>query len=315
MSTRPRVLVVGAGSIGRRHAAELTAAGADVTVTDPYGERAAGVPGAVGVLPFDEAWGGFDGIVLASPTLAHADQAVAALATGTHVLVEKPLATTSADAARIEAAADGRVMVGYNLRLHEPVARTVALVHEGRAGRVLGARVWFGSHLPDWRPGVDYRTTYSARADLGGGVLLDAIHELDILVWLLGEELEIVGAVVTDLGGLEIDVEDTVRALLRTSDGVPVEVALDYRSRRYRRGIEVIGDEATIRLDWSRQVVEIEDADGVVTEAADTPVARSYTRQAERFLAWLRGEAAPPVDAATGAASVSLAERIRSSAS
>ena len=47
-------------------------------------------------------------------------------------------------------------------------------------------RLWFGSWLPDWRPAVDYRPTYSARAELGGGVLLDAIHELDMLVWLLG---------------------------------------------------------------------------------------------------------------------------------
>src|SRR5947209_4960132 len=82
--------------------------------------------------------------------------------------------------------------------------RTVALVHAGKAGRVSAVRLWFGSWLPDWRPNVDYRTTYSARANLGGGVLLDAIHELDLCLWLLGgEPVDVIGAVVGRFGPLE----------------------------------------------------------------------------------------------------------------
>ena len=186
------------------------------------------------------------------------------------MLVEKPLATGSDGLDDLVSAGKGRLMVGYNLRLHEPIRRLVDLVHGGRVGRVSSVRVWFGSWLPDWRPAVDYRTTYSARADLGGGVLFDAIHELDILVWLLGvEPFDVVGAVVDRLGPLEIDVEDTVKAVLRHSSGVAAEVSLDYLSRRYRRGIEVVGDAATVRLDWARSVLEIEDGDGIEVQAAD----------------------------------------------
>lgn len=315
-AVRRRVLVLGAGSIGSRHARELEAAGAAVDVADPDPARAAGA-GAGRAVPFDlDGMAGYDGIVVASPTTFHADQARAALeTTDALVFVEKPLTTGTDGLDDLVRLGKDRLMVGYNLRLHEPVRRLVELVHDGRAGQVSSLRLWFGSWLPDWRPAVDYRTTYSARADLGGGVLADAIHELDLLVWLLGAgPFQVDGAVVDRLGPLEIDVEDTVAALLRHPSGVVATVSLDYLSRRYRRGVEVIGDRATVRLDWARAVIEVEDAGGVATEPAAVPVARSYARQAERFLAWIAGEAEPPVDGETGAASVRLAEEIRAAA-
>jgi predicted dehydrogenase len=175
--------------------------------------------------------------------------------------------------------------------------------------------VWFGSWLPDWRPSVDYRTTYSAQAALGGGVLLDAIHELDLLIWLLGVDgFSVVGAVVDRLGPLDIDVEDTVIAVLLHEQGVAIEVALDYLSRRYRRGIEIVGDRATARFDWARSVLEVEDFYGLHRDTFSIPVARSYELEAEHFLAVMDGQSDPAVDAATGAASVRLADAIRRAA-
>jgi predicted dehydrogenase len=206
-------------------------------------------------------------------------------------------------------------MVGYNLRFHEPVRRLMELVHEGAAGQIMAARLWFGSDLRSWRPGRPLVESYSGRADLGGGVLLDAIHELDLTTWLFGDaSFTVAGSVVARVGDLPIDVEDTVRALLRHESGAVVEVALDYLSRRYRRGIEVIGDDATVRLDWSRRVIEIEDEEGVRVERAEADVADSYARQAECFLGWIGGTATPPVLAVDGVRSVELADAIRSAA-
>lgn len=313
-SSDVRVLVVGAGSIGTRHARNLRALGATVAVTDPDPARLVGVEGAVGFDLERGALSGYEGIVVASPSVHHREQVERALATEARVLVEKPL---DVDAARLPAlveAAGDRVMVGYNLRLHAPLERLVEWVHGGRVGRVLGVRLWFGSYLPDWRPGQDYRVTYSARRELGGGVLLDAIHELDLLVWLLDDRLDVLGAAVERVGDLEIDVEDSVRALLRHRDGALVEVSLDYLSRRYRRGVEVIGSDATARFDWAQGVVELEDGSGVVVEEADVPVDRSYVREAARFLELVADGRPPPVDAATAARSVALADAIRAAA-
>jgi predicted dehydrogenase len=312
--TEPSVLVLGAGSAGQRHARLLAEGGGDVTITDPDNERAekSGFPAA----PFDlDRIGGYDGIVVASPSVFHPEQALAALATGARVLVEKPLATEAGPLDAVVAAAGDRLMVGYNLRFHEPMGRIVQLVQERRLGVVHQAHVWFGSWLPDWRPEVDYRMTYSARRDLGGGVLLDAIHELDLLLWLFGDDrFEVEGAVVDRVGPLDIDVEDTVSAVLRHTTGAVVSLSLDYLSRRYRRGVEVIGTEATARLDWARGVIEVEDANGVESFPGDMPVAESYRRQAEHFLRFVAGDAIPPVDAAEGARSVRLAAAIRDAA-
>ena len=304
------VLVIGAGSIGSRHCRNLLALGARVQVTDVDEARAAAVSGAT-TRHFDlDDLGSPDAIVIASPTRLHDLHLRAAIATGARVLVEKPIALPDDDLDELVAMAAGSVMVGYNLRLYEPLVRFAETIAQGRAGDQLSARLWFGSWLPDWRPNVDYRNTYSAQRDLGGGVLLDAIHELDEVVWFWGSELDVVGAVVDRVGPLDIDVEDTVRAILRTASGAPIDVSLDYLSRRYRRGIEVMGTDATIRYDWSTCDLTIESASQTHREQIATPVAESYEREAERFIEFVRDGTPPPVDAEVGVASVRLAGRI-----
>jgi predicted dehydrogenase len=312
VSGSPRVLVAGAGSIGRRHCANLRAAGATVTVLDPDAERVratvAGVDSIAGTVG-DAIPDGYDGVVVASPTVMHAAQTAAAVASGAHVLVEKPLACCVADVP--DAVVDERVCVGYNLRFVAPLVRLVGAVHGGDIGTILSVRVWFGSWLPGWRAG-DYRVTYSAQRGLGGGVLLDAIHELDEIVWLFGDGgFEVAGALVQQLGDLEIDVEDSVHALLVHHTGAPVEIALDYLSRAYRRGIEVVGSDATMRYDWARGQLEREGPGGGTTEPVAPGVDDAYVAEARAFLAWIAGGPALPVGAADALASLRLADQIR----
>lgn len=209
-----------------------------------------------------------------------------------------------------------RLVVGYNLRFHEPLERFAALLADGRVGTPTAYRFWFGSWLPDWRPDTDYRRAYSARSDLGGGVLLDAIHELDLAVWMVDRPMHVVGALVDRLGPLEIDVEDTVRALLSTDrcagdPGLPVSIELDYLSRQYRRGVEVTGDLATMRYDWATGLLEVFEPGQVVTERFETPVSLSYEREMAHLLDVHEGRAVPRTTAATGLRSLELAHEIR----
>nr|MBA2281883.1 Gfo/Idh/MocA family oxidoreductase [Acidimicrobiia bacterium] len=246
----------------------------------------------------------------------HVEHAAVALAAGRRVLVEKPLGLAGDDLSPLLApAVADRVAVAFNLRFHRPLVRLAEVAASAAVGRISSVALWFGSWLPDWRPGTDYRAGYSARAALGGGVLHDAIHELDVLLWLVGDgDYRVRGAVVDRLGPLEIDVEDTVAAVLQGPGGVCATIRLDYLSRRYRRGVEVIGEHGAVRLDWARSVLEVEDADGVRTEPAGDPVDRSYERQASAFLEWVAGGPALPVGAALGARSVALVAAIRAAA-
>jgi predicted dehydrogenase len=294
------VLVLGAGSAGTRHAGNLGALGADVTLVDEE---------------FDlDALSGYDGVVVATPTALHREHALAALASGAAVLVEKPLAASADGLDELVDAAGDRLTVGYNLRLHPPLQRVGEIVARGRLGTVVSVHAWFGSWLPDWRPGTDYRASYSARAALGGGILLDASHELDLLVWWFGRDWAVRGAVLAQRSTLDLDVEDVAVAVLESVDGVPAAVTVDAVSRRYRRGVEIVGDEATVRFDWARGDVELAHAGGVERERFDTAVDESYRREAAAFLDLVCGRGAPVVGAADGAATVRLCDAIRAAA-
>ena len=169
----------------------------------------------------------------------------------------------------------------------------------GDIGRPVAARLWFGSYLPDWRPTIDYRDSYSARRELGGGVLRDASHELDLAVWFFGWPLDVASAWIGKVGDLEIDVEDTVRTVLVSAAGIPIVIELDYLSRTYRRGIEITGTDATIRFDWPLRSITVERPGS--TEVVDLidGVDESYVRLAAAFLARVRGDRTDV--AATGA--------------
>lgn len=313
MSER-RVLVLGAGSIGRRHAGNLIEAGATVLLADADHARATHVAADLGATATPlEGWAAadVDGVVIATPSSLHAAQVREALAGPAPVLVEKPLATATADIVDLAGVPPEKGAVGYNLRFHAPVAQLVGAVRDGEVGAPLLVHVWMGSHLPSWRPGTDHLAGYSAQRSLGGGILLDAIHELDLLLWMLGDGYEVVGATVDRVGAVTVDTEDRVAAVLRHRTGAAITIQLDYLSRAYRRGVEVIGTDGTIRLDWARAVIEREDGAGRRSHAAREPVDTSYRLEMAAFLRWIDGEGTMPVDFAEGARSLRLADAIR----
>jgi predicted dehydrogenase len=308
---RPRVLVLGAGSIGSRHAANIASLGAEVTISDPDRDRAAAVATRVGaIVATDPDPLGFGGIVVASPSSLHSEHLAWALVADVPIYVEKPLVMSASEVTDAIRAASDRIAVGYNLRFHPGYRRLRECLLDGSLGSPVSARFWFGSYLPDWRPDVDYRESYSAQRRLGGGILHDAIHEIDLALWFFGWPLRTLASVRGRFGPLDIDVDDTVRAILGTDSGVPVSVDLDYLSRRYRRGVEIIGTDATARFDWARAVIEIETAAEVRSFPVDTAVDQTYIETAEQFLSMVtggRGECATGLD---GIRSIELVEAV-----
>jgi predicted dehydrogenase/RimJ/RimL family protein N-acetyltransferase len=249
-----RVAVLGQGSIGRRHAGLLRELGADVVTFDPFSEADTADEAA--------ALRGADAAVVASPSSEHEAQALRCIVAGVPTLVEKPLALDAWGAARVDRAAERAgvgVAVAMNLRHHPGVQGVRAALPE--IGRPLRAAVWCGSWLPGWRPGADYRESYSARSALGGGVLLDAIHEIDELTWLLGR-VRTVSALLPRVSDLEIDVEDVAELQLELASGVPATVTLDYLDRSYHRGARVVGADATVAWDWTAEQVRVDDGAG-----------------------------------------------------
>jgi len=250
------VLVVGAGSIGRRHARTLRTLGVRaLSVWDPDPARAAALAGDLQADVAGSLEAGLAGrpscVFVCSPPAFHVRQALAAVQAGAHAFVEKPLGDALDGVAGLaEAAAAGRrvVQVGYNLRFLPAIRALKHLVDAGAIGRVLWLRAEFGQYLPDWRPQDDYRRTYSARRALGGGIVLDASHELDYVLWLLGRPVA-VRSLVGTVSSLELDVEDCATVLLRFPSGAQADVHLDCVQRTYSRGCRIAGETGT--LEWA----------------------------------------------------------------
>ena len=126
----------------------------------------------------------------------------------------------------------------------------------GAIGEVYTARSTVGQYLPDWRPDRDYRETYSAIKEWGGGVILDLTHELDYLVWWFGRVSD-VAANAGRLSKLELDVEDVAQMLLKFETGVLAQVHLDYLRKRFHRSVEVVGSEGTLRWEYNTGSVHL----------------------------------------------------------
>jgi len=265
---RLRVLLVGYGSIGRRHTKNIRSIKPAVTLTllrreksDVANNRDADADAVVTTIE-DAIRSKPDAAIIATPTGRHIDSLLPLLEAGIPCYIEKPVVSSREDVTQLRKYLDQITrppitLVGCNYRFLPSLNKLKSVIIEGKLGRVVRASLQVGQWLPDWRPGADYRNSYSAHSDQGGGVILDLIHEIDMARWLFGE-FEQVYALAGKLSTLDINAEDTACLLLKGEGGSPyVTVSLDYVSRRRIRRYEVVGEEGTAVWDLDRQKLEI----------------------------------------------------------
>ena len=321
MSSNPtarRFAVAGCGSIGLRHLRNLRALGcADLVAVDPdlaARDRAAAETGALPLPDLAAALeAGASVVLVTTPTALHLAPALEAVRAGADLFVEKPLAASldGIDELIDEAEHRGTVaLVACNLRFHPGLVQLRELATAGAIGRVLSARIEFGSWLPGWRPATDYRTGYAARRELCGGIVLDAIHELDYARWLLGDVVS-VACFADHVSSLDLETEDVAAILLRFASGAIGEVHLDYLQRPYSRTCQLIGEEGTLRWDYTAAETRLFDAATGAWQSFPDPhgweTNAMYVAELEHFLACLAGDAEPVQDLRAGRAALELA--------
>jgi predicted dehydrogenase len=222
--------VIGCGAIARRaHIPALRAAGTSFSAfasrTRASAEAAAADVGATDALVTED-WrevigrDDVDAVTICTPNALHAEIAVAAAQAGKHVLVEKPIATTIADADRMVDAARAAgvlLMTAHNLRFFAPFAAAADAVARGDIGEVVAVRAAFGHAGPQaWAPEA---TWFFDPALSGGGALIDlGIHLADLLRAVTGDEVVDASGVIT-FQGQGAGVETTGMALLRFANG------------------------------------------------------------------------------------------------
>lgn len=276
-----KFLIAGLGSIGRRHMRNLIALGEKDIVL--LRTRKATLP--------DDELAGYpveadihealkkhkpDAVIVANPTSLHLDVAIPAAEAGCAILLEKPVSDSLDRLDILQKAAEksgSKILVGFQFRYHPTLNKARELIQSGALGKILTAHAHWGEYLPQWHPWEDYRQSYAARADLGGGVIVTLTHPLDYLRFLLGD-VESLWSFNGHLSPLELDVEDAAEIGLKFSSGAVGGVHVNYFQRPPVHRLEIVGTGGTLRWD---------NADGVL----------HFLRMPAVFGSW---DANPPAD-------------------
>ena len=299
-----RILVIGAGGISKRHLRGLTETGrAELAIAEPDAAKRQAMAAAWNVettyATADEApLAAFDGALICAPAHVHIPLTRLCLEAGVPVLLEKPLSVTWAgvqELLALQVSTGVEVRVAY-VRRSDPVLEAArARLLAGDIGELRLCHVNSSQEFPKYRP--DYRETYYARAEMGGGALLDAAsHWIDAMQWTVGRITE-VGCMYDHLQLPGVTVEDTALMSLRFAGGQMGQLMINQFQKPAIDQAEWVGTAGNLRQsrdgalavarDDSDQWLRQDLSDGL---SPDDTNARRFRRQASYFLDLLDGE-------------------------
>jgi predicted dehydrogenase len=249
------VLIVGCGSIGKRHARVLSGMGVhDIRACDPVAEQRESLLAQVpSVRMYDSFEAGLDdhpdAVLICTPPAMHIPMAIQAINAGSHVLTEKPLSDTTTgvdDLIALAAKTGKKAMVGLCFRYHDGLVKAKHYLDSGRVGRLVSVRAMVGEHFPDVRP--DYRNLFSAKH----GGAFDLIHDIDLAIWYAGQPVAQVYSLSGSFSDIGIEAPDVAEILMGFSDRCLATVHLDFFQRPRRRQIELLCTGGVIIVEFAR---------------------------------------------------------------
>ena len=315
--------VIGFGSIGRRHVENLRTLGIrrlilvrriiDANPAFDVPADATVVHNAAAALEM-----GAELAIVCTPTRHHPESATPFLRAGVPVLIEKPIAAELGDARRLQALAikhETPCGMAYCMRYHPAYALARDAILQDRIGRVLYAKSWFESWLPAWHPWEDYRASYAARRELGGGVLPTLDHEIDFLSWCLGQAHTVTG-VSQRSGALAMDVDDAASLMLEFAGGAMASCQLSLCRQDRQRGFEFVGNKASLCYSLESNQLQLcgSDASGVevLWDGQAYDANDMYHELLADFLSAVVSGGAPPVPLEAGVGALEICQQVQS---
>lgn len=279
-----KVLVIGCGSIGRRHAKNLKEIGHEVIICDINKKDLNHFAKEnnfkyyydyLQAIEFED----LESAIIATPSNFHTKPAIDLANASINIFMEKPLATTLDDIKRLEGIIREKnliFMMGQSYRFHEGLLTIKKLIDQEIIGKIFNVEMFGGWYLPDWHFKEDYRKEYAARKDLGGGVMLTSLsHSVDTVRWLFGEIVDIVGWK-GKLSNLEIDVDDYVSCTLFTENRVVVNIIDDFICRLPRNEIRLYGSNGFIVSAFSNNEIHYWDVNDKRFLPSDPSLNKNY---------------------------------------
>lgn len=230
-----KAIVIGAGSIGRRHAHNLNNIGVETRLIDINESN------NIRSILQDK----FDMGFVCSPNVYHISHSIMLAERNIPVFCEKPFFTDYADVdILLDIVKSNKVntMVGCNLRFSPEVQKINPFSKY--------ISVHFGYNLEKWRPHTNHLESYSAQKKLGGGILLDAIHELDYLYYKFGK-IKSISYTKHKLSNVTVDVEDLVTGRIEFDNGTIADFHLDYLSDEYQRYYEILDGNTLKKVEFN----------------------------------------------------------------
>ena len=278
------VLIVGLGSIAQKHIAALRQCCADVQIEAIRSNKQSLVyEGIRNLYTWEDVLGRkYDFALISNPTSKHRETIERLKGTGLPLFIEKPLFDSLEGEALVRELQEKKspTYVGCNLRF---LLVLRALRERVKSCSINEVNVYCGSYLPDWRPGIDYRTCYSAIPELGGGVHIDLIHEIDYVYWFFGRP-QAVHKVFTHKSSLGIRAYDYANYLLEYK-GFNVNIILNYYRRDSKRICEIVTSEDSYTADLLRGTLC--NGSGEILESFSQRIADTYLAQMQYFLSAL----------------------------
>lgn len=321
-------LIIGFGSIGKRHLKNLrelepnafiivvrrpSADNKENTVPKGADQLVHSVTEALDFSPV--------AAIIANPAPFHINIASELIERNIHVMIEKPISDSVSGVEQLIENANQKslvLMTAYNFRFSEAAQQFRQSILNGAIGKLISVSVDTGQYLPSWRPGTDYRKGVSAKAALGGGVLLELSHEFDYLRWIFGD-VSSVYARCAKSGILDIDLEleESVDMLLAFESGLSATVHVDFIQVVPHRICKVIGAEGTLIWDAVNHEVRINTLANPQGDFIVAPMEQRndmYLDEIRHFIECIESGTEPNVSGSDGLAALNVALAAKRSA-
>ena len=306
-----KVLVIGYGSIGKRHVDNLLKLSQinqvmvcsnhlDSFRNHPKKEKLKLVSSLEELSSMMLNGRQFDFAIIANETFKHIITAELLANLCVHLFIEKPLSHSLKDAIYFKKLADKiniKIFIAYNYRFLGAIKFIKNHLGSGAIGSLYFAEIEVGQYLPFWRPLRDYRESYSARKEQGGGVASDLSHEIDYMRYLFGDPVlwKIMKSKVSDL---EINSEDIFRGLYRFSNGFLCSVHSDYIRHNKKRVINIVGSDGTLKCDFIKKYIKMQKNNGkiyLIEDAHLFDVDESYNNELNHFIECIEKDQQPQI--------------------
>jgi predicted dehydrogenase len=255
-------LIIGLGSIGKRHLQNLVTLGFEniIIVSKSQNKNQefekykcySSIQTAILENTISHA-------IVCTPTANHVNDLEVLLENNIqNIYLEKPISNNLDHLERINSKIQNckKCIVGYDLHFDPGLLKMKEILAEKKLGKLFSINAVVGQYLPDWRPNQNYKEGMSAKIEKGGGVMLDLIHEFDYLRWLIGKP-EQIACLYQKNPNLEIETEDVADVLIQFENNITGTIHLDYHQKKLVRNCMITCEKGTIFWDLALSEVKV----------------------------------------------------------